>query len=216
MKKLYSTFMIMALILVCTTARADDIFVYDDGTQLTISWSESEVDDAFYYEVILENKTDGSIKYPEELVFDPFIVISGLVYHNIYKITVKAYNNDGDIEIKTVGETYITFALDESSGSCVCVCPEFPKKVFFGLISPDWWTGIAINNAGNESQSVVITAGNRSKTVDVSSHSTEAILLEEIIDDSTTEYYPITYETDSPDVGVTVLIGDAVGFSFQN
>ena len=212
MKKLYSTIMIMALILVCTTARAD-IFVYDDGTQLTVSWSE--VSDAFYYEVELNNLTKGTLTTEEGPVFDPFIVISGLVYHDIYEIIVKAYKNDGT-ELSDAGKKYITFALDEASGNCVCVCPDLPKKVFFGLISPDWWTGIAISNAGDESQSVVIKAGNVSKIVVVSSHSTEAFLLEEMIEDTTPEYYPITYETDSPDVGVTVLVGYGDGFSSQN
>ena len=211
MKKLYSTIMIMALILVCTTARAD-IFVYDDGTQLTVSWTE--VDTAFYYEVVLENLTKGTTRDPAT-TFDPFIIISGLVYHDIYEITVKACY-DGNASDTEVGTKYITFALDESSGNCVCVCPDLPKKVFFGLISPDWWTGIAISNAGDESQSVVIKAGNVSKIVVVSSHSTEGFLLEEMIKDTTPEYYPITYETDSPDVGVTVLVGYGDGFSSQN
>lgn len=214
MKKLYSTIMIMALILVCTTARAD-IFVYDDGTQLTISWSK--VSSAFYYDVDLINLTKSpETTTTEGSVFDPFIIISGLVYHDIYEIIVKAYDNDGK-KLSDVGKKCITFALDESSGNCVCVCPDLPKKVFFGLISPDWWTAIAINNAGDESQSVVIKAGNVSnKIVVVSSHSTEAFLLEEMIEDTTPEYYPITYETDSPDVGVTVLVGYGDGFSSQN
>jgi hypothetical protein len=212
MKKLYSTIMIMALILVCTTARAD-IFVYDDGTQLTVSWTEDL--SVFYYEVILKNHTKGTTR-DSATTFDPFIIISGLVYHDIYEITVKAYYNGDTSSTEEVGTKYITFALDESSGNCVCVCPEFPKKVFFGLISPDWWTGIAISNAGDESQSVVIKAGNVSKIVVVSSHSTEGFLLEEMIEDTTPEYYPITYETDSPDVGVTVLIGYGDGFSSQN
>ena len=210
MKKLYSAIMIVALFLICTTAKAD-IFVVDDGTQLTVSWSA--VGDAFYYEVELENLTGTSAIY-EEYVFDPFIVINGLVYHDIYKITVTALDDDEDESC--VGEKYITFALDETSGNCICNCPELPKKVLFGLVDENWWTAITVNNASSESQSVIINAGTFSKVVVVPSNSSEVFLLRELIEDTTPKQYPISYETTSSDIGISVISGIGNSFCSQN
>lgn len=214
MKKLCSTIMVMMLLLVCNIASAD-IFINDDGTQLTISWSE--VPDTFYYEVKVENLTNSSTATLTEHVFDPYIVVNGLIYHDIYKITVVSYENGTNIT-NTVGNAHITFALDESSGNCICNCdcPNIPKKVFYGLISDDWWTGIAINNASTQSQTVVINIGTISKTIIIPSHFTEAFLLSDIIEDTTPKRYPITYEADSPDIGVTVLISDGINMGSQN
>lgn len=195
---------IMILVLFCSPAIAE-IFVHDDGTRLTVSWPATG---AFYYDVALENLTTDSSMI-EGPVFDSVIIISRLAYHNIYGITVRAYNMDGE-RLDNIGEKYITFALDESSGNCVCVCPEIPKKVFFGVIAEGWWTGITVNNTGSESQSVIIKVGSISRIVVVSSHSTEIFLLSDLVDDNTPKSYPIAYETESPDVGVTVLIGDQV------
>lgn len=214
MKKLCSTIMVMMLLLICNIASAD-IFINDDGTQLTISWSK--VTDAFYYDVEVRNLTSPTTAPITGCVFDPYITVNGLIYHNIYSVTVKAFDNDGDY-IENVGQKYITFALDESSGNCICNCdcPNIPKKVFYGLISDDWWTGIAINNASTQSQTVVINIGTISKTIIIPSHFTEAFLLSDIIEDTTPKRYPITYETDSPDIGITVLMGDGVNVCSQN
>lgn len=210
MKKLYSMITIMIMVLVCTTVKAD-IFVHQNESQLNISWSETG---AFYYAVALENLTNGT-KTIEESVFDPYITINGLAYHNIYKITVRAYDAYRD-KWNDVGEKYITFALEETSSGCTCICPEFPKKVFYGIVAGNWWTGIAINNTGNESQAVTLKIGAVSKILVVPSHSTEAFLLSDLIEDTTPQQYPITYSADSPDVGITVLIGDGVNISAQN
>ena len=212
-KQLYLAIAIMAMIMACSTTHAE-IFVHDDGTQLTVSWPDDPK--AFYYDVVLANLTENTSTI-EGPVFGPSIVIDGLNYHNIYGIMVRAWNADGE-ELESVGQKYITFALEQTSGNCVCICPELvvPKKVFYGLVSDIWWTGIAISNAGDTSQSVVLKIGTIDKMVTVPSHTVEAFLLRDLIGDTTPKSYPIAYETESADVGVTVLISDSLNICAQN
>ena len=204
------TFLLFTALLV-HTANAE-IFVTDDGTRLAVSWSST---DAFYYKVIVDDLTNDVTGIKEETVFDPFIVIDGLTFHNIYKIIVKAI--DKSESPSDIGLKYITFALDETSGNCICNCPEIPKKTFLGVVSENFYTYMSFNNSSSESQIINLKIGTVTERIIVSSNAAKLLLLNDIVEGE--GVYPISFETDSgTEVGITLMLYDFLSgtFSTQN
>lgn len=162
----------------------------------------------------MKDLTNGTTAEPET-VFEPLIVIDGLTYHSIYKITVEAIEEGGDESY--VGLKYITFALDETSGNCICNCPEIPKKTFLGVVSENFYTYMSFNNSSSESQIINLKIGTVTERIIVSSNAAKLLLLNDIVEGE--GVYPISFETDSgTEVGITLMLYDFLSgtFSTQN
>ena len=215
MKRLKMVIMAIMFLVIASVVNAE-VFVNDDGTQLTVSWSE--VSSTFYYEVNVENLTMPSTVAIIKHVFDPYVTVSGLIYHNIYRVTVMAYSYNGN-DATGVGEKYITFAVEKSSETCICNCncPEIPKKIFYGISSEQWCTGIAINNSSDALQCVSLKIGAYNKQIVVPSNSTEIRLLSDLIGESDV-MIPISLEADSAEIGITVVTYNSAScdYTIQN
>ena len=214
MRKLILAIMISVMMLFTGIATAE-MFVYDSGTDVTVSWVP--VTSAFYYNLTVTDKSDNTTS-TTELTFDTQIVVNGLTKHNIYNIKGNAYDANGAL-LESMGDEYICFAVDDNSGTCICSCPEIPKHVYYGAIGSGWYTGVSICNSTSENKMVLLHINNVTKAINVQSYSCNTKMLgvilginEEELDQS--ESYAITMDT-VDGVSMTICIANSVSFSMQ-
>jgi len=210
-------FIVMSIVFVSFQAKAGDIYVYDDGQQVTVAWPTNA--EGNYWKVYSEDLTvETGVAVIHGVTFGREMVITGLKYHNIYKIYVEAYDETLTL-LDVIGSKYITFALDSNdpdSGVCICNCPEIPdppKTVLYGVVADGWATGIAIGNGTSEKQLVTLYINETIHHVSVPSNSCKTMLLTALVDEP--KPYVITYDA-SDGVGVVAVLMNGVGVCAQN
>ena len=214
MRKLILAIMISVMMLFTGIATAE-MFVYDSGTDVTVSWVP--VTSAFYYNLTVTDKSDNTTS-TTELTFDTQIVVNGLTKHNIYNIKGNAYDLNGTL-LESMGDKYICFAVDDSSGTCICNCPEISNHVYYGTIGNGWYTGVAICNSTPERQVVLLHINDVTNAINVSSYSCHTEMLGSILDIDEeeldrSESYAITMDAVAG-VDITLYIANSISFSMQ-
>lgn len=211
MKKLI---LILTVLLMLAMPVNAEIFVYDSGTDVIVSWTE--VDGALYYDVLVFNKSkNSSVSVP--LTFSTQTILEGLIRHDIYYIEGRAYDNEG-IFIESMGRAYFCFAVEDNSCTCICNCPEIPTHVYYGTIGPNWYTGVAICNANPESRVVLLHMNEITKAINIKSNSCITSMLRDLLGlegiPIQNTSYAMTIET-IEGVSLTLHTTDGTSFGMQ-
>jgi len=210
-KRLVLTMMLVMMLVVPVSG---EMFVYDSGQDVTVSWVP--VAGAFYYDLTVENKSGGADLMVSP-TFEAQAVLEGLVKHDIYSIEGNAYNSDGE-NIESMGQEFICFAVEETSSTCICNCPEIPKHIFYGTIGPNWYTGVAICNSTPENQIVLLNINDVTKAINIKASSCETALLRQILEidviPKQNESYAMSIDA-VEGVGMTLHTTDGESFGMQ-
>ena len=184
MKKVFTMFTILITLLAIAIPASATVILYDSNRDITLFiTAEPEAGGAIidYYKIALTDMDNPHFPIQYK-TFDDTFVIDALKTHGIYKVEVTGWTIDGDPIF--IGEKYFCFAVEDSTSTFICNCPEcpaYPTKVFYATTGAGWWTGMAFMNATEKRQTITWLMDGQVYYMDMEANTTKTFLLSNLV-----------------------------------